>query len=155
VLPNPLTVEHNRSFYTITGTCRLHLQGRRITQARNQFFLLPVPCWFLAWFIYRSWWWRRVPPKRQFNFNGLHSIVSQKIQLFSYKIAFLLLLTQQCLKYLFKSSNTNWKSDNSASPCRFCSQTSFSNVYCDFLDSFTLTFIRYKQATTSAEKHSF
>jgi hypothetical protein len=54
------------------GTCRLHLQGWRISRARNQ---------------RESRWeaelWRRfVPPKRRVIFNGLHGVISQKIELF-------------------------------------------------------------------------
>jgi hypothetical protein len=39
--------------------------------------------WFLVWLVFRPWRWRRcVPPKRQFIFNGLHGVISQKIVLF-------------------------------------------------------------------------
>jgi hypothetical protein len=39
--------------------------------------------WFLAWFILRPWRRRRhVPPKRRLTFNGLHGVISQKIELF-------------------------------------------------------------------------
>jgi hypothetical protein len=51
------------------GICRLHLQGRRISQARNQ----------------RESRWqaeRHVPPKLRLTFNELHDIISQNIQLF-------------------------------------------------------------------------
>jgi hypothetical protein len=65
------------------GTCRLHLQGRRISQARNQ-------CesrWQAAWLILRPWRWRRhVPQKRRLNFNGLHDVISQKTELFMFNL---------------------------------------------------------------------
>jgi hypothetical protein len=62
------------------GTCRLHLQGRRMCRARNQSF---TSRWFLAWLILRPWRWRRhVPPKRLLAFNGIHSVISQKTELF-------------------------------------------------------------------------
>jgi hypothetical protein len=38
--------------------------------------------WLLAWFILRPAGWRRnVPPKRRLTFNGLHGVISQKIEL--------------------------------------------------------------------------
>jgi hypothetical protein len=79
-LCSPLKV--NRHF---GGTCRLHLQGRRISQARNQpgsaCHLLSR--WLLAWLILRLSRRRRcVPPKRRLSFNGLHGIMSQEIELF-------------------------------------------------------------------------
>jgi hypothetical protein len=60
---NPLSV--NRRF---GGTYRLHLQGRRISQASSACHLLSS--WFLAWLILRPWRWRRhAPPKRQLDFQ--------------------------------------------------------------------------------------
>jgi hypothetical protein len=64
----------NRRF---KGTCRLHLQGRRISQARNHresrqqaWFLLSG--WFLARFILRTWRWRKYfLPKHHLTFSGL------------------------------------------------------------------------------------
>jgi hypothetical protein len=39
--------------------------------------------WFLAHLIFPHWRWRRyVPPKRWLTFNGLHSVISQKMVLF-------------------------------------------------------------------------
>jgi hypothetical protein len=66
------------------GTCRLHLQDRRISQARNQRKGCGSACCLLhTGLILRSWRWRRyVPPKRRLTFNGLHGIISQKIVLF-------------------------------------------------------------------------
>jgi hypothetical protein len=59
-------LEVNRLF---GGTYRLHLQGRRISRARNQSKI--------------RWQGRRyIPPKRRFTFNGLHGVISQKIVLF-------------------------------------------------------------------------
>jgi hypothetical protein len=57
MLCSPLKV--NRRF---AETYRLHLQGRKISQARNQ-----RKRWFL------------VPPKRQLTFNGLHGLISQQM----------------------------------------------------------------------------
>jgi hypothetical protein len=66
------------------GTCRLHLQGPRISRTRNQRGSNLLSRWFIARFILRPWKWRRrVSPKRRFTFNGLHGILSQKIQLFT------------------------------------------------------------------------
>jgi hypothetical protein len=40
--------------------------------------------WFLAWLILRPWRWRQhVPSKRRLTFNGLHGVISQKIELFN------------------------------------------------------------------------
>jgi hypothetical protein len=89
-------------------TYHLHLQSRRISQARNQqeagskqssgiifgpedgvrlqvvhLSLLPVSCWFLSWLIFRPWRWRRyVSPKRWLTFNELHDTICNKISLF-------------------------------------------------------------------------
>jgi hypothetical protein len=82
--PSPLKV--NRLF---RGTCRLHLQCRKISQARNKReagdkhvpHLPPPSCWFLPSFILRLWRWRRhVPPKRRLTFNGLRSIISPEME---------------------------------------------------------------------------
>jgi hypothetical protein len=73
------------------GTCRLHLQDRRINQARNQresrwqakLYSDMLSRWFLARLILRPWRWRRhVLPKRRLTFNGLHGVISQKIRFF-------------------------------------------------------------------------
>jgi hypothetical protein len=68
------------------GTCCLHLQGQRISQARNQcvaeLCFLPPSYWFLACLILQNWRWKQyIPLKCQMTFNGLHSITSQKIEL--------------------------------------------------------------------------
>jgi hypothetical protein len=49
----------------LRGTCRLHFQGRRISQARNQ-----------------REDGRDVLLKRRLNFNGLHGVISQKTEVF-------------------------------------------------------------------------
>jgi hypothetical protein len=80
---NPLKV--NRRF---RGTCRLHLQYRRISQAKkkNQRERRWQGAGFLLWLILPSWRLRRhVPPKRPLNFNGLHCVISQKKALTRYK----------------------------------------------------------------------
>jgi hypothetical protein len=73
------------------GTCRLHLQGRRISQARNQSEagnklpkpFLPASRRFLAWLILLPCRWRRhVSSELRLNFNGLHGIIPQNIGLF-------------------------------------------------------------------------
>jgi hypothetical protein len=49
---------------------------------RGTYCLHLTSLWFLAWLIFRSWGSRLyVPPKRQLTFNGLHGIISQKIEL--------------------------------------------------------------------------
>jgi hypothetical protein len=46
--------------------------------------LLPDSRCFLVWFILRPWRWRKhVPPKRRLTFNRLHSIISDKTELFA------------------------------------------------------------------------
>jgi hypothetical protein len=68
------------------GICRLHLQGRRKIQARNQREVLT--CYLLrAGLIFgrfiRTWKWRRyVPLKRRLTFEGLHGVTSQKTAFF-------------------------------------------------------------------------
>jgi hypothetical protein len=61
------------------GTCRLHLQDRRVRRARNQrgSRWQADLCWFLTRLILRPWKWRRyVSPKRPLTFNGLHGVIS-------------------------------------------------------------------------------
>jgi hypothetical protein len=53
------------------GTCPLHLEGRRINQARNRHEAGS-----------KQRWSRQVPPKRRLNFNGPHRVISQHIELF-------------------------------------------------------------------------
>jgi hypothetical protein len=68
------------------GKKRLHLQGLRISLARNR----RVSCWFLARFILRPWRWSRtVPLKCTLTFNGLQGFQSQKVGLwiFIYKLS--------------------------------------------------------------------
>jgi hypothetical protein len=77
MLCSPLSVN-----WRFGGTYRLHLQGRRISWARDHSsacFLLS--CRFLARLILGPWRWRRqVPPKRRLTFNGLHGVISKKIK---------------------------------------------------------------------------
>jgi hypothetical protein len=63
---SPLTT--NRFFGRI---CRLHPQGRRINQARNQHEACS-----------KQRWRRHVPPKRRLTFNGLHRVTSQNTEIF-------------------------------------------------------------------------
>jgi hypothetical protein len=80
---SPLRV--NRS---LGETYRLHLQGRKISQARNHresrwAACHLLSCWLLAWFIFWPWRWRRyVTPKRRLTLNGLHDVISQKTVVF-------------------------------------------------------------------------
>jgi hypothetical protein len=56
-------------------TCLLHLQGRRINQARNQHGSgRKQSCWRCR---------RHVPPKRRFTFNGLHCVMPHMTELFT------------------------------------------------------------------------
>jgi hypothetical protein len=56
--------------------CRLHLLGRRISQAISTCYYDVL---LFGWFILRPWRLRlRVPPKRQLTFNGLHGVIFQK-----------------------------------------------------------------------------
>jgi hypothetical protein len=84
------TLKANRRF---AATCRLHLQGRRISQAKKSVkaggeqgqaqLCLPPATWFLVWLILRPWTWRRhAAPKRRLIPNELHGVISQKTVLF-------------------------------------------------------------------------
>jgi hypothetical protein len=74
------SVEVHRRF---GGTCGLHLQGRRVSQARNQQDAGGKKSWFLAWLTLLSWRWRRYfPLKRGWTSPDLHSIITQKTILF-------------------------------------------------------------------------
>jgi hypothetical protein len=68
------------------GTYRLHLQGRKIRRARNQHESSAchlLSCWFLARLTLQPWKWRRhVPLTHRFTITTLHSVISQKTELF-------------------------------------------------------------------------
>jgi hypothetical protein len=84
---SPLKV--NRRF---GGTCRLHLQRRRISQARNQRDggSTQRPAVLASWLILRLWRWRpHVPPKRRLTFNRLHGVISENIEHFKWVISHL------------------------------------------------------------------
>jgi hypothetical protein len=70
------------------GTCRLHLQVLRISQARNYreaTCLIHTSRWFLTRLILWPWRWRRnVPQKPHLPFNELHDVLYQKTELFSF-----------------------------------------------------------------------
>jgi hypothetical protein len=62
------------------GICPINLQGRRISHARNQLYLLTASLWLLVWLILLPWRWRRHgSPKRRLASNELHLVISQKI----------------------------------------------------------------------------
>jgi hypothetical protein len=51
----------------------------------SAFLILPrvLLCCFLGWVTLKPWRWRRhIPPKRRLTSNGLHSVISQKTELF-------------------------------------------------------------------------
>jgi hypothetical protein len=66
---------------------------------RLGFCLLPVSRWCLAWFILRATRWRRHgPPKIQFLFNGLRTVMSQMTELFIVSIV-ISVMYRRILKY--------------------------------------------------------
>jgi hypothetical protein len=65
------------------GTCRLHLQRRRISQGEKQLYL---PTWsvlisYLVYFFTLKIEWH-FPPWRVCAFNGIHAVICQQIKLF-------------------------------------------------------------------------
>jgi hypothetical protein len=59
------------SYHSESANLSPRYQGTRPTQP------------FLDWLILRSWRWKRyISPKRLLNFNGLHGVISYKIELF-------------------------------------------------------------------------
>jgi hypothetical protein len=76
--------------WSFGGTFCLHFQSQRISHARyyheagsNQSCLLSASYLFLVLLILWPWGLRRhLPPKHRLTFNGLHGIISQKIELF-------------------------------------------------------------------------
>jgi hypothetical protein len=66
----------------------------KIHRARNQNSTCHLLSrWFFAWFILRSSRWRRhVLPKCPLTFNGLHGVISQKIEFFGYSVSIQLVL---------------------------------------------------------------
>jgi hypothetical protein len=64
------------------GTHRVHLQGRRVRQARRGRQAEPASCWFLAWLTLQLWTWRRyITPKRRWTPTEVHGVTVQKIVL--------------------------------------------------------------------------
>jgi hypothetical protein len=62
---------------------KLKLGIQNDVHIQQELFSLPASRWFLAWRILRSWrWGRHVSSKRPLTFNGLHGVVSQKIEFF-------------------------------------------------------------------------
>jgi hypothetical protein len=64
--------------------CRRVVRWKSTDVSEEQIFcLLPDSGWFLAWLTLRYWRWRRhVSTKHRLTFTVLHSIISQKIELF-------------------------------------------------------------------------
>jgi hypothetical protein len=63
--------------------CRIW--GSHSGDYENLYLLLPVSLWLLAWLILRTEKWRRhILPKRQWTFNGPHSVIPQKMELLMY-----------------------------------------------------------------------
>jgi hypothetical protein len=61
------------------GAYYLHFQCQRISQSSACHLL---SCWFLAWLILWPWRWRHCAlPKCRLFLNGLHGIISQKLEL--------------------------------------------------------------------------
>jgi hypothetical protein len=78
-------VTNNSIFWDITlcSPLKINLRSRGICYLHLQGIMLPTSRWFLAWFILRSWQWRRqIRPKRQLTFNELHGVISQKTEYF-------------------------------------------------------------------------
>jgi hypothetical protein len=61
------------------GTCRLHLQGGRISQERKQY---EAGSKQLACYLLHADFLQHVPLKHQPTFNGLHGVIFQEIELF-------------------------------------------------------------------------
>jgi hypothetical protein len=75
---SPLRV--NRRF---GGTCHLLLQRESRWQAYQLCYTRLLLRWFLSWLIFRTLRWkRRVSPEHRLTFNGLHDVLSHKIELF-------------------------------------------------------------------------
>jgi hypothetical protein len=59
--------QHTSIFWSWRGTCHM------------------LSSLFLAWLILQPWRWRwHIPPKHQLTFNGLHGVITQKLELFRY-----------------------------------------------------------------------
>jgi hypothetical protein len=87
----PCSLEIARRF---GGTCRLHLQGRRVNEARNQqdqAASWAELCWFLAWPALRPWRWRRNVPQKRRAVSELHGVTTQETVLFSVCLCFVFL----------------------------------------------------------------
>jgi hypothetical protein len=62
--------------------CHLHLQGQKISQARNQRKTGSNLCWFLLGLSFDPEDGDMFFPKRRLTFNGLHGVISQKTEFF-------------------------------------------------------------------------
>jgi hypothetical protein len=96
---------------------------------------LLATCWFLAGLIRWPWRWRRhVPLKRRLTFSGLHSIISQKVELFKQKMIHLEII---CLQILFQrrflKSIIFWD----VTPCSllFCLPPAYLLVFAEIISS--------------------
>jgi hypothetical protein len=63
------------------GTCRLHLECRRISQAKTSIKLV-------ARFLAVPEIGKGLPLKRRLIFNGLHGVMSQKLQIFDLQMVY-------------------------------------------------------------------
>jgi hypothetical protein len=69
----------NSSIFWDITPCIL-LKANQSSRASN-----PVSRWFLARVILRPLRWRHVPSERRLTFNGLHAVISQKVEIFCFQ----------------------------------------------------------------------
>jgi hypothetical protein len=68
----------------------------------SEICLLHVSLWFLAWLISRPSRWRRhVPPKRRLTINGLHGVISRKIELITNSCRTHILVCAQVVRHWY------------------------------------------------------
>jgi hypothetical protein len=97
------------------GKCRLHLQSRKISQARNKNEASWASHWFLVWLILRSWKWRwNFRPKRRFISNELYGVISQNIEPFNVGLMFsdVISTTEYMIRWDEKTSFDGWVERN-------------------------------------------
>jgi hypothetical protein len=81
------TLSSSEKAWCLKETYRFHLQGRTVSQARNQQMeaaqLAACFNWLLAWLTVRTWRWRRYVPPKGWPFSELHGITTQKTASFT------------------------------------------------------------------------
>jgi hypothetical protein len=90
--------------YDITLCSPLKVNRRFGATRRLHLCLLPPSRHFISWLFLLYWRWEHVPPKRRLSFNGLHGVISQKIEIFTTTAVRTSDVTKFCTHFCFLRS---------------------------------------------------